>query len=387
MNSPLNAAHGAAEYQFDFSQQEYQARIAAVRKQMELRGADLLLVDQLDHIAYLFGYLGTAARYQAALLPLKGEPHMVVRELDFGTFKSQSWLTSYEKCTDEEDSVVRVAQAIQATGAKALAVEKDSNILTVARFAQLTKLLPGVKFVDFSGALWEQRLIKSEEEIAYLERAAAIADAALLAGAAKAVPGVKDYTVAIATYDATLRLGADNTRAAMFGSCFQVDSLHNGLSGRTFEENGIYFIESMPQYRGYAARILRPVAIGNISGTDNSLAQRLVEIQDEQIAAMKVGAIAEDVDAIARTKVLAEGLKLEFPQLSAYTLGYHAVPRTSDHTRIIAPKQKWTLQAGMVFHVVLHAYGLPFSETVLVTNEGPRRLTQLPRRMLQGGAN
>ncbi|MBN3853968.1 aminopeptidase P family protein [Paraburkholderia sp. Ac-20340] len=385
MNSPLNDAAGATEIKFDFSPAEYQTRLAAVRRQMELRGADVLLVDQLDHIAYLFGYLGTAARYQAALVPLKGEPHMVVRELDFGTFKSQSWMTSYEKCTDEEDSVVRVAQAIKTLGAKALAVEKDSNILTVARFAQLNRLLPDVKFVDFGGAIWEQRLIKSQEEIAYLERAAAIADAALVAGARKAVPGEKDYTVAIATYDATLRLGADNTRAAVFGSCFQVDSLHNGLSGRTFEEGGIYFIESMPQYRGYAARILRPVAIGKISPNDKSLANRIVEIQDEQITAMKVGATAEDVDAIARKKVLAEGLKVEFPQLSAYTLGYHAVPRTSDHTRIIAPKQQWTLQAGMVFHVVLHAYGLPFSETVLVTNNGPRRLTQLPRTMFQGG--
>ena len=58
----------------DFHRSEYDARIAAVRAELSGRGADLLLVDQIDHLAYLFGYLATAARYQAALIPAQGEP-------------------------------------------------------------------------------------------------------------------------------------------------------------------------------------------------------------------------------------------------------------------------------------------------------------------------
>jgi hypothetical protein len=36
----------------------------------------------------------------------------------------------------------------------------------------------------------------------------------------------------------------------------------------------------------------------------------------------------------------------------------------------------------MVFHMMLFADGLPFSETVHVTPEGPRRLTGLPRELV-----
>ncbi|TIT59955.1 MAG: hypothetical protein E5W60_19520, partial [Mesorhizobium sp.] len=96
MNTQAAGAAYPMRGPLDFDQAEYQARIRAIQSVMELRGAEMLLVDQIDHLAYLFGYLATAARYQAALIPVQGEPWLIVRELDLGTFLDQSWSRSYE---------------------------------------------------------------------------------------------------------------------------------------------------------------------------------------------------------------------------------------------------------------------------------------------------
>jgi Xaa-Pro aminopeptidase len=365
----------------DFDRSEYERRLAGVREEMRTRDADVLLVDQLDHVAWLFGYLPTAARYQAAIVPLAGEPHMVVRALDEPAFLTQSWVSSYETCADAEDSLGRVANALRARTNGRAAVEKDSNLMTAQRMEQLESALPGLQWIDFSGVIWEQRLVKSPAELNYLERAARIADACLMAGIDAVQVGASERTPAIATYARALELGADNGRVATFGYGTTVESMHGRLEERVLQAGETLFIEALPQVRGYSARTVRPVSIGHPAPDRLRLAERLIAIQDEQIAAMRPGADAAEVDAICRESVLRERLKTTFPQLTGYTLGYHAVPRTSDHTRIFAPGANWRLEEDMVFHMILFTRGLPFSETVHVTAEGPRRLTRTSREL------
>jgi len=187
-----------ADARLDFSRAEYTARVERLREHMRSWDADVLLVDQLDHVAWLFGYLPTAARYQACLLPLDGEPHMIVRELDLPTFLTQSWVGSYEAYPDWEDPMARVASALRVRTDGRPAVEMDSNLLTVARMEGLRRELPDVHWVDFSGVIWEQRLIKSPSEIAYLTRAGEIATACVMAGAEAVVEGRSERDPAIA---------------------------------------------------------------------------------------------------------------------------------------------------------------------------------------------
>lgn len=94
------------------------------------------------------------------------------------------------------------------------------------------------------------------------------------------------------------------------------------------------------------------------------------------------GALGHAIDAMCRSAVLSRGLKSTFTQITGYTLGYQAVPRVSDHTRIIAPDQNWELQPGMVFHIVLHTPLAAISETVIIGDQGPECLSKLPRAVL-----
>ena len=138
-------------------------------------------------------------------------------------------------------------------------------------------------------------------------------------------------------------------------------------------------MELVPSVNGYSARLMRPTVIGPPSAEQMDTAARLIEIQDEQIAAMKPGAVARDVDRVCRARVLSAGLRDSYDNFTGYTLGYYGAmlpPRTSDFTRAFVPTAEWVLEPGMVFHMYTGARGMAFSETVLVIEGGAERLTR-----------
>jgi Xaa-Pro dipeptidase len=365
----------------DFSSEEYERRVEAVRVEMRARHADILIVDQYDHLAYLFGYLPSSAMYQACLLPLEGAPHMIMRALDLPVLFAQSWVRSYAAYADTDDPIEVLADEVRRLAPSALAIESDSYFMTLQRYQQLVTALPGLEIVDFARVIWELRLIKSEAEIAYLRTAARIADTALVRAIEAAREGGSEREPATIAYSTALEMGADNGRIRLQASGSQSDALHGRLGKRRFAAGDLLHIELVPQVRGYSSRIMRPTVIGEPTSEQRHVAERLIAIQDEQIAAMLPGAVGADVDRITRQQVLREGLRAQYTNVTGYTLGFHAQPRTSDFTRAFLPNAVWRLEPGMVFHMWTWARSMTFSETVLVTQEGPERLTKAERRL------
>ena len=129
--------------------------------------------------------------------------------------------------------------------------------------------------------------------------------------------------------------------------------------------------------------MMQPVMVGAPSAELSATAEALVALQDLQIAAMKPGALARDVDAIMRQGALDAGLRPDYENVTAYTLGlYTRTPRTSDFSRVFLPTSDWALKEGMVFHVYTTAERLGFSETVVVERDGGKRLTKAARTIL-----
>lgn len=366
-----------------FSRDEYARRLAAVRAEMQERNAEVILVDEAEHLAYLTGFDRSATRYQACAIPLEGDPVMFLRSLDEPSFLERSWLRDRVTIPDWDEPVAVIARELGRRGwaGRRIGLELDSNYLTVRRWQAITSALPAASFVDFGEVLRELRLRKSPEEIAYLRQAAGIADRAMAAAVAAAGEGKNEREAAAAASRVFLELGADTERAGVITSGSRASSLHGVLGSHRLERGDILHMELVPQVHGYSARIMRPAAIGAPTTEHVEAARTLVEIQNRQIAAMKPGAVAADVDRLCRDAVLAAKLRDRYDNATGYTLGYYAPwsPRTSDFTRLFVPTATWTLEPGMVFHMYVSAMGLAFSETVLVTDTGPERLTQTDR--------
>lgn len=369
--------------QLSFSSEEYARRLTEVQQKMIERNVDVLIVDQVEHLGYLTGYTPTAAMYQVCLVPQAGNPIVLVRGLDEPTYVEQSWITDYTVFSDWENPIERLVRVIRKHGwaNQRIAQELDSHFLLPMRYEAIKASLPEATFVDFSGVLWELRLYKSDEELVYVRKSAQVADAITLAGIEVAMEGVGERDVTAAVYSKGFELGADNTRMALVMSGSRSDALHGGLGNHQLERGDILHIEAVPHVRGYTSRTMRPTAIGTPSPEQQHVASELIRIQDEQFAAMKPGVKASEIDRICREQVVKVGLRDAYPNATGYTLGYVAIPRTSDFTRVFLPNSEWTLEERMVFHMYTWAKGMAFSETILVTQDGHERLTCLERKL------
>ncbi len=371
-----------------FEVQEYRARLDKVRAKMSERGADVVLVDEKEHLAYLTGFSPSATMYQACIVPLQGEPVMVFRRLDEPSMVESTWLEHYVTFPDSANPMEVVGRTLADLGLadKAIALELDSHYLTLKHFEGLKRALPDATFVDFSRVLWELRLHKSPAEIELLRRAAGIADEAMRVGIETVGRGVNERQVAIAISRVYLEQGADSADVGPIASGSRTESLHGGLSNHVLESGDIIHIELLPSVAGYCARMMRPAVVGPASDEQARAARELIRIQDEQIEAMRPGAVASDIDRICREQVLTAGLRDIYENTTGYTLGYYGTPlppRTSDFTRIFVPNATWRLAPGMVFHMYTTGLGMSFSETVLVTETGSERLTTLERRLFE----
>ena len=185
--------------------------------------------------------------------------------------------------------------------------------------------------------------------------------------------------------DSFVELGADPGPPGPITAGRGWDFLHGHLEDTVLSAGDIVHIELTPRIAGYSARTMRCVAVGAPAPGLVEAGQRLAAIQDRQIAAMRPGAVAREVDAILRQGVLRAGLREQLRQhhrVYARAVRRGRAAYTSDFTRIFHPEADWVIEPGMVFHMYASAGGASLSETVLVTEAGPELLTTLPREVL-----
>lgn len=369
-----------------FSREEFAGRVAKTRVAMAEAGAELLLVDHAEFLAWLTGYTVSETMYRAAFLPSEGEPWLVLRDLDAGPCRDACWFSDIVGYPDTAEPHAMIAEEIRRRGLGAARIGADhaSYGFTAATRDRLGALLPDVCFVDLPLVSDLLRAVKSPAEIGLIAEAAGIADTAMAAIAAQARPGLSPRSAAAIAAACFLECGADTGETGpIVPGIGDHEFLHGVMTAQPLRDGDVLHVELIPKLHNYSARLMRPVLIGEDRRRLSPLAERLVVLQDRQIAAMRPGAVASDVDATLREAVLAEGLRPSYDNVTGYTLGlYGRTPRTSDFSRVFLPNARWRLEAGMVFHMYVSAGGLGFSETVVVEAGGGRRLTSTSCKML-----
>jgi Xaa-Pro aminopeptidase len=382
-NQELPMAAGRHPY---FEPEEFSGRVARLRGRMREAGVDIALFDEIEAMNWLAGFGNSENRWRCVGVPLEGEPFFLIRALDASPCRQRTWITDVPTFRDWEDPLPVLAAALAKRGLQGARIGLDhgSYGMPLARFARLRQALPEARFVDVGNVIWELRLLKSPAEVALLRRAASVADAAMVRAAAACVRGATQRDAAKAAAAAFIELGADPSHPGPISAGRGWDFLHGHLEDTPLAEGDVVHIELTPRVAGYSARLMRCVVIGTPAKELEIAAGTLRDLQDRQIAAMQPGALAGDIDAILREGVIAAGLRTSFDNISGYTLGFYAQagPRTSDFTRIFHPGAAWRLAPQMVFHMYASAQGASFSETVLVTDRGPERLTCLPRTLI-----
>ena len=368
-----------------FDAAEFAARVARLRTRMAAAGVEVALFDEIESLTWLAGYGNSENRWRCVGIPLDGEPFFLIRSLDATPCRQRTWIDDVAEYADWADPFPVLADLLTRRGLAGARVGLDfgSYGMPLGRFERLRGALPGCSFHDLGPVACELRLLKSPAELGLLERAAAVADAAMLRAIDACREGATQRDASRIAAAAYVELGADPGPAGPISAGKGWDFLHGHLGEEPLRRGDVVHIELTPRVYGYSARLMRCVSVGEPAAGTAAASARLVELQDRQIDAMRPGAQAARVDAILRDGLVRSGLRDRFDHISGYTLGLYAAagPRTSDFTRIFHPEARWTLEPGMVFHMYASAAGVSISETVHVSADGPRRLSRLPREL------
>src|SRR3712207_7183904 len=100
-----------------FSLDEFQSRLVKIRGEIQARGLDGMLVHTPENIYYLTGYHTPGYyRYQTCIVPLEGEPVLLVRGFELFNVRVLAWIERGEQWEDTEDYVARTAELLEDLG-------------------------------------------------------------------------------------------------------------------------------------------------------------------------------------------------------------------------------------------------------------------------------
>lgn len=378
-----------------FSREEFQRRVSAVQAGMAKSGLDVLFLFSPEHIFYLSGYQTFGYfSYQALMVPVRGEPVLVLRFLETFLARLYSWVSQVVPWDDHEDPIAVTVQAVKERGlARArIGVEDGGFYMPLPVWRRIREAFPDSSFEDGAGLVEQVRIRKSPEEIAYMRKAAEYTSAGMAEGVATCKAGCTENDVAASVFSAMTRTGSEySPHDPIVTSGWRSGIPHTTYSRRSLEPGDTVLIEITGTHHRYVAPLMRTAVVGKPSPKVQEMASLVIEGLEAAMAAIRSGVTSGEVDDACRTIMEKAGYYENFRKRTGYSVGFGFPPSWNEgHLVSLRKGDKTRLEAGMVFHlpVALRDYGVSsvgLSETVLVTGRGCEALTRYPRQLFTGG--
>ncbi len=383
-----------------FEISEYQYRLNRVKEVMSERGMDVLLVSDPANMNYLSGYDGWSFYVHQLLIVLleADQPIWVGRHMDANAAKITTWLDPSHIVPYPDDYVQSlkkhpydfVADILREEKVEnaCIAVELDNYYFSAKCFDTLNKQLTKATFLDATSLVNKVRIVKSDTEITYMKRAAAIVENAMKVGIDAIAEGVRECDVVGQVYEAqisgTTEFGGDYPAIVpLIPSGERTSTPHLTWTEQPYKEGDPVIIELAGCYRRYHAPMARTVMIGDPPQNIKDLAEVVIEGLNETLARIGPGMTCEEVEAVWNKSIEKSGFIKE--SRIGYSVGLSYPPDWGERTASLRKGDKTVLQPNMTFHLIpgiwLDNYGMELSEAFRVTDKGCETLTNFPRQL------
>jgi Xaa-Pro aminopeptidase len=258
----------------------------------------------------------------------------------------------------------------------------DPAYTSLAQHTAFRKACRPSRLVPAPDILTEMRQIKDASEVAAIERSAEIAQAAFVQSLKRIRPGMTEREFAAGLLNEMLRRGASGWSFPTIVAEGPASSLPHARAGdRKIEVGSLLLIDWGALVDHYCSDLTRVVFIRKIPPRFRQMYENVLAAQAAGIEAIRPGVEFRQVDAQARTLLKKKGMDKAFSHGLGHGIGLdiHEAPRLS---RIA----KGVLKAGMVVTVEPGVYypgvgGVRIEDDVLVTEDGHRVLTHLPKAL------
>jgi Xaa-Pro dipeptidase len=372
-----------------FSREEYDARLAAVRRAMAARDVAFLLVSAPENIFYLTGldHWGYFAPH-VLVVPADGDLVLTARAMERVTIANQVQNACFEGYRDSETAADTIARAL-AGGCFAISrigIEAWSAGLPHGLAEALKQRFPNARWIDLSGLVDGLRLVKSLAEQVWLRKAAAVSEAGAAAAIAAIGAGVSERHVAAECERAMIEAGGTFPGFGPFiRSTARLGEEHTTWTDHRFTDGEAVFLELTGCIARYHAPLGRLVHLGQAPESDRAMAAVCRDAFDAVVGALRHGVTFGDVYDAWQRVVDRAGLAHYRRHHCGYAVGIGFPPSWTGGNKVtgLAPGSPIELETGMVFHVLSWLMGTGqgdffLSNTVLLGAEGPEVLTRTP---------
>ena len=377
-----------------FTEAEFARRSVAVRDAMAEHKLAALVVygNTVAHaeVQYLTGYRVT--REAVLVVPLTGEPALYVEYFNHVPHARRTAAIPDVRWGGPESLAVVAGRDLAARGLSHGRIGLAGTMPWQAH-ARLRQEAPSAELVDMTTYLQLLRMVKSNEEIAYLRRGAALTDLAMDAVEQTARPGITEHDLITAIESAYVRYGGEthihylaSTSMRNPDRCVPAQK----PSGRRLEAGDVVITELSALYQGYPGQILRPFTIGVLPTDAYCRLFDIAEAVYRQLAeVIRPGATAEDV-LDAASVIHDAGFTICDDLVHGFGGGYlQPVIRTRQTGGSRPPVFTFAENMTVVIQPNIitpdERMGLQVGELVRVTSTGAESLHTYPRRFTQCG--
>lgn len=356
---------------------ERQARMDKARALMDDLGVDALLVAAGASLRYFTGVAWNATeRLVALMLPRQGSPFMICPRFELGSLEASLQVPVEIRLWEEhEDPAALLASA----GLASLALDPA---IAFGVASAIGRAAPTLKIIDGTPVIDGCRMTKSPAELALMAQAKAMTLEVHRRAARILAPGITTTAVRRFIDQAHRALGADDGSsfcAVQFGVA---SAYPHGLPGeQSLKVDDLVLIDTGCKVQGYNSDITRTYVFGTPSAEHRRIWEIEKRAQAAAFAAVKPGVPCEEIDAVARRVLEAEGLGPDYALPGLPHRTGHGIGLSIHEAPYLVRGDRTPLAPGMCFSnepmiVLPETFGIRLEDHFHVTETGAAWFTE-----------
>jgi Xaa-Pro aminopeptidase len=341
--------------------------LAALVAERELDG---FLVTDLVNVGYLTGFGGTNGACVCG-----AEQRVFLTDFRY-TERAEAEVEGWDVVTVTDDWLGGIASRLSGkTGF-------EDHHMAVRTLKRLEEKLPaGVELEGAAGTVEKLRRVKDEAELAAIAAAAELADEIWRFSLERGLVGRTELDVARAAEARMREQGAEPSFPTIVAAGPNGALPHAEPDTREIGRGELVVFDMGAKLDGYCSDGTRTFATGEPGEAARAVYETVLETQEASLAAVAAGVKAEDVDSVARALIAAAGHAERFGHGLGHGVGIevHEEPRVSQRSEdVLEAGEVVTIEPGIYLPGEL---GVRIEDLVIVTSEGYRNLSGLPKQM------
>lgn len=353
-------------------------KVNKLRCQFAAAGIDGMLVTNGQNRRYLTNFTGT---YGVVLI--SNDQAKLLTDFRY-TAQAAAQATDFEivflPMPTKESVYSEVARLAEEMGITKLGFEEDNLTFALHRkYGEAAK----TEMVPTTGVIESLRMIKTAEELAKIQTAANIADAAFTHITTFLRPGITEFDVSNELEMFMRKQGAAGSAFDIIIASGHRSALPHGVaSDKQIESGDMVTMDFGAIYQGYRSDITRTVAVGEPSAQLKEIYGIVLEARNRAVAGIRPGITGKEADAFARDYITEKGYGDRFGHGMGHGVGLdiHEEPfMTTRCAAIIQPGMVLTVEPGIYLPDI---GGVRIEDDLAVTENGNDVLTHSPRDLI-----